>query len=720
MASGPQSLNVIGLMSGGKDSFFSLLHCLVNNHQIVALANLYPQPSSCHSSEAEDLNSYMYQTAGHGLIPLYADTLGLPLYREMISGGAANSSKDYYIRENSGETDDETESLFVILKRVMLAHPNANAVCSGAILSTYQRTRIESVALRLGLTPLSYLWQYPLLPPPSPGGLLDDMAAIGLDVRIVKVASGGLDEDLLWCNLMSPAVRKKIESGIARFGGSVLGEGGEYETLVIDGPAKVWKGSIEVQDHERYVGRGGGGEAWVGLTEGAGTVKQKIGEGIVSTEKWKEWIRPIKLWEREFETLVARPMGPQEKNITKGNWELLSSMQHFWEPRAVVIKHGTMLKLSNLTASENGTDASEQMLGINFKLLKILAEYSPCNANDIVFTTILLRSMTDFAAVNSVYGRLFTMPNPPARVTVACGDALPEGVKLMVSYVVDLDLRSARNGLHVQSRSYWAPANIGPYSQAISVPWSQQKEYSLVYVAGQIPLVPASMEVLQAEEGKNEHIELFVKRMYLGLQHLWRIGRVMNVGWWTGGLAFVTGPGDVQAKARLAWEAWRQVHQLELWEKDDEEEDGLDVWYRRYGGMGKLGKNTAEAQPLPDFTRFPDSASPNIPGFMAVEVDELPRGCEIEWQSLGVAYQQSATRGVGSLVSYVGLKSDQDLRLKLTDILSEVKFPENIQATVYAPNAFLVSEIDVQIIPCRAVWGAEGIRLACCIALYSG
>ena len=718
MASRPQSLKVIGLISGGKDSFFSLLHCLVNNHQLVALANLYPQPSSCHSSEAEDLNSYMYQTAGHGLIPLYADTLGLPLYREMISGGAANSSKDYYVKENSGETGDETENLFALLKRVMLIHPNANAVCSGAILSTYQRTRIESVALRLSLIPLSYLWQYPSLSPPSPGGLLDDMAAIGFDVRIVKVASGGLDEDLLWCNLMSPAVRRKIESGIARFGGSVLGEGGEYETLVIDGPVEVWKGSIEVQDHERYVGRGGGGEAWVGLMEGAGKVKMKIGKGAVSNEKWKEWIRPIKLWEREFETLVARPVGPREQYVTKGKWELLSSMQHFWKPRAVVIKHGTMLKLSNLTASRNGTDASEQMLGINLKLLNILAEYSPCNANNIVFTTILLRSMTDFAAVNNVYERLFTMPNPPARVTMACGDALPEGVRLMVSCVVDLDLSSPRNGLHVQSRSYWAPANIGPYSQAISVPWRQEKEYSLVYVAGQIPLVPASMEVLQADEGKDEDIELFVKRTYLGLQHLWRIGRAMNVGWWTGGLAFVTGPGDMQTKARLAWEAWREVHQLELWEKDDEEEDGLDVWYRRYGGMGRLGKNTAEVQPLPDFARFLDSASPNVPGFMAVEVDELPRGCEIEWQSLGVAYQHSATRGVGSLVSYIGLQSDQELRLKLIDILSEVKFPEKIQATVYGPNASLVSDLDVQIIPCKAVWGAEGIPLAGFIALY--
>ncbi|KAK3178301.1 hypothetical protein OEA41_000434 [Lepraria neglecta] len=725
MATNTPSLNVIGLISGGKDSVYSLLHCLVNNHRVVALANLHPPPASCHSDEAEDLNSYMYQTAGHGIIPLYAEALGLPLYRQEISGAAANSSKDYSFRGNSQGIDDETESLLPLLRKAMAAHPTANAVCSGAILSTYQRTRIESVARRLNLIPLSYLWQYPSLPPPSQGGLLDDMAAIGFDVRIVKVASGGLDENLLWSNLMEPAERRKVERSVARFGGSVLGEGGEYETLVVDGPGGVWKRRIEVQSHERFIGRGGGGEAWIGFRDGAGKVEMKLGEEPRSNEEWKGPIRTIQVWDKEIETLIAKPIGLPEQNVTERKVEQPSSVQTVWEPRTVIVKNGSTLTLSNITDLGNGTTAAEQMLRIKSKLLKILAEYNPCDTDDIVFTTILLRSMADFAAVNDVYGRLFTKPNPAARVTVACGDALPEGVRLMVSCVIDLGPRSARDGLHVQSRSYWAPANIGPYSQAISVPQSQEKEYSLVYVAGQIPLVPASMEVFQAEKELGEEIigssneqMLFVKRMYLALQHLWRIGKVMNVGWWTGAVAFITGPGDVQIKARLAWEAWRGVHERELWENDDEEEDGLDVWDRRYGGMGSLAKETAGIQPLPDFSRISDSASSNVPGFLAVELDELPRGCDIEWQSLGVAYQNSATPCIESLVSYIGLQSDQELRARLLDMVSEVKFYEKIQATVYTPNASLVSDLDVQIIPCRGVWGADGMQLAGGVTLH--
>jgi len=96
MAMSSESLNVIGLISGGKDSFFSLLHCLANNHRVIALANLYPPAVSSPEDDVEDENSFMYQTAGHAVIPLYSEALGLPLYRQEILGLALNQSKDYH------------------------------------------------------------------------------------------------------------------------------------------------------------------------------------------------------------------------------------------------------------------------------------------------------------------------------------------------------------------------------------------------------------------------------------------------------------------------------------------------------------------------------------------------------------------------------------------------------------------------------------------------
>lgn len=35
-------MKVVGLLSGGKDSCFNLLHCVKNGHEIVALATLAP------------------------------------------------------------------------------------------------------------------------------------------------------------------------------------------------------------------------------------------------------------------------------------------------------------------------------------------------------------------------------------------------------------------------------------------------------------------------------------------------------------------------------------------------------------------------------------------------------------------------------------------------------------------------------------------------------
>ena len=70
-------LNVVVLISGGKDSFFSILHCLVNGHNVAALANLHP-PFQQDGTSVEDSDSFMYQTIGHAIIPVSYTHLTLP------------------------------------------------------------------------------------------------------------------------------------------------------------------------------------------------------------------------------------------------------------------------------------------------------------------------------------------------------------------------------------------------------------------------------------------------------------------------------------------------------------------------------------------------------------------------------------------------------------------------------------------------------------------
>lgn len=79
--------------------------------------------------------------------------------------------------------------------------------------------------------------------------------------------------------------------------------------------------------------------------------------------------------------------------------------------------------------------------------------------------------MSDFPAANASYIRYFGT-SPPSRATVAV--PLPRGQRIRVE-IVGFDDSSehgrvgGRSALHVQGLSYWAPANIGPYSQAVTV-----------------------------------------------------------------------------------------------------------------------------------------------------------------------------------------------------------------------------------------------------------
>lgn len=80
---------------------------------------------------------------------------------------------------------------------------------------------------------------------------------------------------------------------------------------------------------------------------------------------------------------------------------------------------------------------------------------------------IFISSMDLFARVNAVYTTFFGS-SPPARACVAAD--LPAGLRVKLDCIAYSETQPVeRQALHVQGLSYWAPANIGPYSQAITV-----------------------------------------------------------------------------------------------------------------------------------------------------------------------------------------------------------------------------------------------------------
>ena len=424
---------MIALISGGKDSFYSILHCIHNGHKVVALGNLYPPtqfPKSQQGNtakkeqsaedEEQDLNSFMYQTVGHTVIPLYEAALGIPLYRQQITGCAIQTGTSYSNPvvpaagnlssepEPRDEKEDETESLIPLLKRIMAKHPDANALSTGAILSTYQRTRVESVALRLGLTPLSYLWQYPTLPPGTETSLLRDMQAVGLDARIVKVASGGLDESFLWENVASESGIKRVERSMKRFGvdgdGGVLGEGGEFETLVVDGPEILFKGRIEIREEDRRIVREGGGAAWLRILDAKVVMKSHVaGEELcrvpdILEQRFKDVLDSLK---NHSEPAEMPNLTSQSSLSTSFSSLDLADTESLGMSNVTAIRDNALYWTVIGRRSDSSHTITDEAAEAILKVRQLLRQ-STLDSNSIVSTTIILRSMQDFASVNSV------------------------------------------------------------------------------------------------------------------------------------------------------------------------------------------------------------------------------------------------------------------------------------------------------------------------------
>lgn len=82
----------------------------------------------------------MFQTVGHEAVELFAEAMGLPLYRAVTRGESKGTQNLHYIPQQG----DEVEDLYHLLLQVQGAE-GVEGVASGAVLSDYQRLRVEHV-----------------------------------------------------------------------------------------------------------------------------------------------------------------------------------------------------------------------------------------------------------------------------------------------------------------------------------------------------------------------------------------------------------------------------------------------------------------------------------------------------------------------------------------------------------------------------------------------
>lgn len=495
-------MRVVGLISGGKDSCYNMMQCVASGHELVALANLRPH-------NLTELDSYMYQSVGHEAIEYIAEAMNLPLLRIDTKGVSEQRGKDYEPKEE----DDEVEDLFRLLQTVKSEH-EIEAVSCGAILSDYQRVRLENVCLRLGLTPLCYLWRR------EQAALLHEMATCEVDAIVIKVAALGLDPQRHLgrsIRLLEPHLLAMKD----KYGLNVCGEGGEYETLVLDCPLYT---SRLIIDESETILHSDDPIAPVGflklnsikletklpqldLSGRFANLPIKDSDGYI-TDQAEEATENDQA--ETIENGASNTLPPHtETTLIISNCNIHSLDKHFAK------SNDGWLYMTNLTGNIGTTDQRTALTEALDKLTSCLSEnnYRP---SDLVTITMYIADMGEYAALNAEYCAVLNHVNPPARACVQV--PLPPDCPVQLEAIAwrkqgDMgDTGLDRHTLHVQSVSHWAPANIGPYAQAVRVG-------DFVQLAGQIALVPGSMRLVV---GGIRH------QCQLSIRHLSRLLQAIN------------------------------------------------------------------------------------------------------------------------------------------------------------------------------------------------
>jgi len=200
------------LFSGGKDSTYALYKAMQKN-EIKYLVTIFP----------ESQGSWMFHHPCIELTKLQAEALGIEQITE----------------KTKGEKERELEDLRNVLSRIK---NEIEGVVSGAVTSNYQKTRIDGICKELNLETLAPLWQR------EPEELLREEAESGFDIIMTGVSSDGFDKAWIGRRLDQKAIEdlKKLNQ---KFGVNICGEGGEYESLVLDCPAFSKK--IKILDSEK-------------------------------------------------------------------------------------------------------------------------------------------------------------------------------------------------------------------------------------------------------------------------------------------------------------------------------------------------------------------------------------------------------------------------------------------------------------------------------------
>ena len=198
------------LFSGGKDSSYVLFKTI---KQVVCLISII----------SKNKESYMYHTPNIHLTKKQAEVINLPLIQIKTEG---RKEKELIELKNAIKKSKEIYKI--------------DGIVTGAIESVYQVTRIQKICAQLNLWCFNPIWKKNQIEH------LNDILKNNFSVIISGVFAPNLNE-FLGKELNREIVERLIEME-KKYKINPCGEGGEFETTVLDAP--IFKKKIIIKDFE--------------------------------------------------------------------------------------------------------------------------------------------------------------------------------------------------------------------------------------------------------------------------------------------------------------------------------------------------------------------------------------------------------------------------------------------------------------------------------------
>ncbi len=202
-------MDVAILYSGGKDSTYAIDYALEKNWNIEYLLSVKPTRTDC----------FLFHYATVENTPVMADQLGL----------------DHYLLEcDVADPEQEAE----IVKDFVEEHPVDAVVLGGTGLQETQLKSVQEALRPLNIEVFAAHAGY------DHDLIIEDMIEDGYEFMITQIASDGLDEDWLG-TVLNKENFKELKKRAVNYGFHIGGEGGYFDTFVLDGPIFEEKVSVE-------------------------------------------------------------------------------------------------------------------------------------------------------------------------------------------------------------------------------------------------------------------------------------------------------------------------------------------------------------------------------------------------------------------------------------------------------------------------------------------